>query len=80
MLSRKHLEIRRKFPKKVLKRLNRSVWTKGVSFYLDDVDFTHKYNPHDQLLAPQTMAWQKPSDGLSFSQMAKEGGNTALQQ
>ena len=82
VLSRKDLEIRLKFAKKVRKRLNPSVWTKGVSFYLDGVGFTHKYNPHDQSLAPRTMAWRKPSDGLCFSQTAKgshegSGGRTA---
>ena len=62
--------------------MNPSVWTKGVSFYLDGIGFTHKYNRHDQSLAPRTMAWRKPSDGLSFSQTAKgshegSGGRTA---
>ena len=71
MLSRKDLEIRLKFAKQVRKRLDPSVWTKGVSFYLDGVGFTHKYNPHDQSLAPRTMAWRKPSDGLSFNQTSK---------
>ena len=53
-----------------------------MSFYLDGVGFTHKYNPHDQLLAPRTMAWRKPSDGLSHNQTSKgshegSGGRTA---
>ncbi|CAB4012853.1 Hypothetical predicted protein [Paramuricea clavata] len=33
-----------------------------MSFYFDGVGFIHKYNPHDQSLAPRTMAWRKPSD------------------
>ena len=82
MLSRRDLGIRFKFAKKVRKRLNPSVWTKGLSFYLDGVGFTHKYNPHDQSLAPRTMAWRKASDGLSFNQTSKgshegSGGRTA---
>jgi hypothetical protein len=71
-----HLTIRLKFAKQVRNRL------KNVSFYLDGVGFTHKYNPHDQLLAPRTMAWRKPSDGLSHNQTSKgshegSGGRTA---
>ena len=46
VLSRRDLEVRLKFAKQVRKRLNPSVWTTGVSFYLDGVGFTHKYNPH----------------------------------
>ena len=58
------------------------MWTIRLSFYLDGVGFTHKYNPHDQSLAPRTMAWRKASDGLSFSQTSKgshegSGGRTA---
>ena len=71
MLGRRDLEVRLKFAKQVCKRLNPSVWTTGMSFYLDGVGFTHKYNPHDQSLAPRTMAWRKPSDGLSYNQTSK---------
>ena len=46
VLSRRDLEVRLKFAKQVRKRLNPSVWTTGVLFYLDGVGFTHKYNPH----------------------------------
>ena len=58
------------------------MWTEGLAFYLDGVGFTHKYNPHDQALAPRTMAWRRPADGLSFQQTAKglhegSGGRTA---
>lgn len=82
VLSRRDLSIRFKFAKQVRKRLNPSVWTNGMSFYLDGVGFTHKYNPHDQSLAPRTMAWRKPSDGLSYNQTSKgshegSGGRTA---
>ena len=71
VLSRRDLDIRFKFAKHVRKRLNPIVWTKGVSFHLDGVGFTQKYNPHDQSLAPRTMAWRKPCGGLSFNQTAK---------
>ena len=83
VLSRGDLGIRFKFAKKARKRLNPSVRTKGLSFYLDGVGFTHKYNPHDQSLAPRMMAWRKASDSLSFNQTSKgshegiSGGRTA---
>jgi len=71
VLSRKDLQLRYKFAKKVRRLLSPTVWTEGLAFYLDGVGFTHKYNPHDQALAPRTMAWRKPADGLSFQQTAK---------
>ena len=82
VLSSRDLGIRFKFAKKVRKRLNPSVWTKELFFYLDGVGFTHKYNPHDQSLTPRTMTWRKASDGLSFNKTSKgshegSGGRTA---
>ena len=82
ILSRKDLKTRLEFAKTVRRRLAKTVWTEGVAFYLDGVGFTHKYNPHDQALAPRTMAWRRPADGLSFQQTSKGshegcGGKTA---
>ncbi len=82
VLSRQDLGKRYRFAKKVHQKLNSTIWTEGISFYLDGVGFTHKYNPHDQALAPRTMAWRKPSDGLSYNQTSKgshegSGGRTA---
>eukprot|EP00794_Sanderia_malayensis_P010595 gene10595-11716_t len=82
VLSRKDLKVRYEFAKKVRRSLTPSVWTDHVAFYLDGVGFTHKVNPHDQSLAPRTMSWRKPSDGLSYNQTAKgshagSGGRTA---
>ena len=71
ILSRNDLQTRFEFAKTVRRRLARAVWTEGIAFYLDGVGFTHKYNPHDQALAPRTMAWRRPADGLSFQQTSK---------
>eukprot|EP00794_Sanderia_malayensis_P017212 gene17212-18933_t len=71
VLSRKDLKLRYEFAKKIRRSLTPSVWTDHVAFYLDGVGFTHKVNPHDQSLAPRTMSWRKPSDGLSYNQTAK---------
>ena len=82
ILGRKDLQVRYVFAKKVQKLLVPTVWTDGIAFYLDEVGFTHKVNPRDQSLAPRTMAWRKPRDGLSYNQTAKgsyegSGGRTA---
>ena len=71
VLSRNDLKLRLAFAKKVKACLSQSIWTEGIGFYLDGTGFTHKYNPYDQALAPRTMAWRKPSDGLNFQQTAQ---------
>lgn len=71
VLTRNDLKLRLAFAKKVRARLSPTIWTDGIGFYLDGTGFTHKYNPYDQALAPRTMAWRKPSDGLKFQQTAK---------
>ena len=71
VLTRKDLNIRYKFAKKVGKLLAPTVWKDGIAFYLDGVGFTHKVNPRNQSLAPRTMAWRRPRDGLSYNQTAK---------
>ena len=82
VLSRKDLKVRYAFAKKVRNLLAPTVWTDGIAFYLDGVGFMHKVNPRDQSLAPRTMAWRKPRDGLSYNQTTKgshegSGGRTA---
>ncbi len=47
------------------------LWTKGISFYIDGVSFTHRYNPRDQAQAPKTMVWRKPNERLSLGLTAK---------
>ena len=44
VLSRKDLNIRYKFAKKVRKLLAPTDWKDGIAFYLDGVGFTHKVN------------------------------------
>ena len=78
----RRVSLRLQFGEKVWKRLSPIIWTKGISFYLDCTGFTHKYNPYDQALAPRTMAWRKPNDGLNLPQTAsgsheESGGKVA---
>ena len=71
VMSRKDLQMRLAFAKVVRARLSPTIWTEGIAFYLDGVGFTHKYNPHDQALAPRTMAWRKPQRWVEFSTNCK---------
>ena len=82
VLKRKDTKLRLEFAQKVQRLVDPTLWTEGVAFYLDGVGFTHKYNPFDQAMAPRTMAWRKPRDGLCLNQTAKgshegTGGKTA---
>ena len=71
LLTRKDLKLRLAFAKKVRRKLNPDFWKHDISFYLDGVSFTHKYNPCDKARAPRTMAWRRPNEGLKFKCTAK---------
>ena len=71
LLTRKDLKLRGEFARKVKRKLNPTFWKHGISFYLDGVSFTHKYNPLDQARAPKTMAWRRPNEGLKYKCTAK---------
>ena len=53
------------------KRHHPSIWTEGISFYLDGVGFAHKTDPRDESMAPRGMAWRKRSEGLDRGFTAK---------
>ena len=71
VLKRADLRHRLVFARNVRKIAQEELWKKGIAFYLDGVGFTHKCNPMDQAMSPHTMAWRRPSDGLSFGRTAK---------
>lgn len=71
VLKRTDLRHRLNFARKVRKIAQEELWKRGIAFYLDGVGFAHKYNPMDQAMSPHTMAWRRPSDGLSFGQTAR---------
>ena len=71
ILLRKDLKLRLKFARKCRALLSPTIWTEGIAFYLDGVGFTHKTHPLDQALAPRSMSWRKPNDGLDFNFTAK---------
>ena len=69
--TKNDLKLRLQFAKKVKRKLGPNFWKQGVSFYLDGVSFTHKFNPADQARAPKTMAWRRPNEGLKYKCTAK---------
>lgn len=64
LLTKTDLKERIKFANKVTRLLRDDFWTKGISFYLDGVGFTHKYNPLNDARTTKTMSWRKSSEGL----------------
>ena len=48
-----------------------NIWTDGIAFYLDGVNFVHKTNPKEQGSAPTKKVWRKRSEGLRPGCVAK---------
>ena len=74
LLTKKDILCRLNFARKVRKLLDPTVWTDGISFYLDGSSFTHKYNPYDQARAPKNMAWRKSGEGLQHTTKGSHEG------
>ena len=70
LMNEEDLKKRVNFAKSV-KRHNATIWTEGISFYLDGVGFVHKTNPRDEAMAPRGMAWRRKSEGLERGYTAK---------
>ena len=49
----------------------RNIWTEGIAFYLDGVNFVHKTRPKEQSCAPRKKVWRKRKDGLKSGCVAK---------
>ena len=65
LMSRKDIKACVKFAHKVKRLLPQSIWTEGISFYLDGTSYAHKTNPYDQARSTKSMAWRKTCEGLS---------------
>ena len=60
LMSRKDIKKRVQFVLKVKFRLlPQSIWTEGISFYLDGTSFAHKGNQYHQARSTKSMAWRK---------------------
>ena len=71
ILTENDLKARLKFAKHAKKTLSPDTWSKGNSFYLDGVGFTHKYNPCEHAKRSGTMTWRKRNEGLALHCTAK---------
>ena len=60
-----------RYCKQVRKDHPRNIWTEGIAFYLDGVNFVHKTRPKDQTCAPRKKVWRKRKDGLKSGCVAK---------
>lgn len=77
VMTRQDMRKRVRFARKV-NRVNPTIWTEGISFYLDGVGFVHKTNPRDEAISPRGMAYRRKCEGLDHghtSKGKKEGVN-----
>ena len=66
ILTKKDTKVRLQFAKHARKMLNKDIWCKTISFYLDGAGFTHKYNPMENALRTHTKTWRRKDEGLSM--------------
>ena len=71
LLTKKDIEKRLKFARKIKRDYTEDVWTKEISFYLDGTAFAYKRNPLDQARAPRGRIWRKKSEGMDYGCTAK---------
>ena len=55
---------RLKFSRKIKGIFKKNIWTEGISFYLDEVGYQHKYNSFDEAKSVKSMTWWQRSEGL----------------
>ena len=66
---------RLKFSRKIKRIFKKNIWTEGISFYLDEVGYQHKYNPVDEAKSFKSMTWRQRSEGLDPFCTAKGSHN-----
>jgi transposase len=71
LLTKKDMEKRLKFARKIKREYNDDLWTKEISFYLDGTAFAYKRNPLDQARAPKGRIWRKKSEGMDYACTSK---------
>ena len=59
------------FAKDTRRNFSKNIWTDGIAFYLDGVNFVYKTKPKDQAFAPTKRVWRKKGDGLKQGCLAK---------
>jgi len=72
LLKASDLKNRLKFCRMIKKKkLGKTFWTEGISFYLDGKGYEFKTNPNDEARAPKACQWRRKSEGLEFGLTAK---------
>ena len=71
LVSQNDLKLRLQFARKVKRLFQDTVWTDGISFYLDGTSFSHKKNPCDQARSTKSMTWKKRKERLSLNRTAR---------
>jgi len=59
------------FAKDTRRNFSKNIWTDGIAFYLDGVNFVYKTKPKDQTFAPTKRVWRKKGGGLKQGCLAK---------
>lgn len=59
------------YAKKVRKDHPTSIWTEGIGFYLDGVNFVYKTRPNEQSCSPRKKVWRRRNEGLRPGCVAK---------
>ena len=59
------------YAKEIQRSYPRDIWTEGIAFYLDGVNFVFKTRPKDQAYAPRKRVWRKRSEVLQHGCVAK---------
>lgn len=71
IISKEDRQQRLRYAKKVRREHPRNIWTEGIGFYLDGVNFVYKTKPNEQTFAPRKKVWRKKTEGLRHGCVAK---------
>jgi len=71
LLTKKDLQLRLRFARRIKRLLPQNFWQDGIGFYLDGAGFQHKYDPRDEARSTRTMAWRRRDEGLEPNCTAK---------
>ena len=71
LMNQEDRRLRVAFAKETRSKYPKTIWTEGIAFYLDGVNFVYKTKPKDQAYAPRRKVWRKKSEGLKQGCVAK---------
>lgn len=71
ILTEEDRKKRARYCKQVRKDHPRNIWTEGIAFNLDGVNFVHKTRPTEQSRCPKKKTWRRRKEGLKAGCLAK---------